>query len=141
MRQRRRTTAALVASFLALPALVVLLIAGWTSVHTTAMAEVLCCKTTSAGQCGTDIDLAPVVCGGATCYQTRITYGTIHNCEDSGSHGRKKCCTEDCNRTTYTQSCVGSVCELVETTVEAVTPSTIACGDPCQPPVPVDPEQ
>jgi hypothetical protein len=140
MRQRHRATAALIASFLGVPALVVLLIAGWASVHATAMAA-QCAKTTTPGKCGTDISLGPVQCGGMTCYQTIIIYDPLFNCEESGSTGRKKCCGLDCMRTTITQECQSGACNPIDTSMQAVMPSTVACGDPCYPPVPVDPEE
>jgi len=98
----------------------------------------VCRNTQSAGcKCGTDIDLGPVSCGGETCYQELIRYGTILNCTGSAT-GLSKCCSGWCTKTVIKQACEEGVCTPQDDpTVTKVIPNSFACGDPC----PSDPEQ
>ena len=99
-------------------------------------AEAKCAKTDVAGKCGTDLQLEPVQCGGATCYQTIITYGQVYNCvaADTG-FGRKECkdCG-DCMETVRKFVCEASVCKATsEGAGQSSTgvPTTCASGDVC----------
>lgn len=96
--------------------------------------DIRCKKTTTPGKCGTDLNLAPMSCGGQTCYQTVITYGQITNCETSQDGGLLRCCKGSCNKITYTQKCEASQCVVDgEPSVVEEIPRSYSCGPECPP--------
>lgn len=90
-----------------------------------------CKKTEHVGQCGTNQNLAPISCGGQTCYQTVISYGELTNCVVSAGAGLSNCCAGNCTKTTRTYQCNENQCMEAGTTVTIELPRSYSCQDAC----------
>lgn len=93
-----------------------------------------CIATTTAGNCGTNINNGSITCGTQTCFFQTTEFGPITNCQGGQTTGRHTCEEDTCDKTVTTFECneAGNACQVKgEPAVTEIVNTTQAAGTIC----------